>query len=90
MMHGYGWNEMGAWGWVGMLVMLLFWFGFWFGLVALIVWAVRGSRAGHGPETPAGPGRDPAMTILRERLARSEITTEEFERARQTLEENRH
>jgi uncharacterized membrane protein len=30
------------------------------------------------------------MTILRERFARGEISSEEFDRARQTLESGRH
>lgn len=85
MMHGNGWDTMGAWGWIGMLMMLLFWFGF----VALIVWAVSGWRPQSGPNTPAGPASDPAVPILRERFARGEITAEEFDRARQTLEAGR-
>lgn len=85
-MYGNGWDHMGSWGWVGMLMMLLFWFGF----VALIVWAITGSRAARGPVTPSGPSDDPAITILRQRFARGEVTTEEFERACQTLEEGRH
>lgn len=85
MMYGNGWDNMGSWGWVGMLMMLLFWFGF----VALIVWTVSGSRDSRGPVTPAGLTGDRAMTILRERLARGELTVEEFDRARQTLDDGR-
>ena len=84
-MHGNGWDHMGSWGWVGMLMMLLFWFGF----VALIVWAVSSWHAGDGPVAPAGPVGDQAMPILRERFARGEVTAEEFERASKTLEGNR-
>ena len=86
MMHGNGWDHMGSWGWVGMLMMLLFWFGF----VALIIWALSGWRASSRPTAPAGPTSDPAMTILRERFAGGEISPEEFDRARQTLESTRH
>ena len=85
-MHGNGWDHMGSWGWVGMLMMLLFWFGF----VSLILWAISGSRGGHAPSAPAGPVGDPALTILRERFARGEITAEEYERAREMLEAGRH
>lgn len=85
MMYGNGWNNMGSWGWVGMLMMLLFWFGF----VALIIWALSGWRSSSGPMTPAGPSSDLAATILRERFARGEISSEEFDRARQTLEADR-
>ena len=86
MMHGNGWDHMGSWGWAGMLMMLLFWFGF----VALIIWALSGWRFSSGPTTPAGSASDPAMTILRERFARGELSPEEFDRARQTLESGRH
>jgi putative membrane protein len=86
MMHGNGWDHMGSWGWVGMLMMLLFWFGF----VALIIWALSGWRTSGRPTAPAAPLGDPAMTILRERFARGEISSEEFDRARQTLESGRH
>lgn len=86
MMYGNGWGYMGSWGWVGMLMMLLFWFGF----VALIIWAVSGWRAPIVPAAPAGPTSDPAMTVLRERFARGEISPDEFDRARQTLESHRN
>lgn len=85
MMYGYGWGQMGSWGWVGMLLMLLFWFG----IVALLVGTVSGWRSSTGSATTNGPAGDLALTILRERLARGEVTAEEFERARQTLEESR-
>jgi putative membrane protein len=86
MMHGNGWDHMGSWGWAGMLAMLLFWVGF----VALIVWVLRGWGAGNGPASPAGRPGDPALMILRERFARGEISAEEFDRARQTLEASVH
>ena len=82
MMHGNGWDHMGSWGWVGLLMMLLFWFGF----VALIIWALSGWRVGNRSTAPVSPTGDPALTILRERFARGEISIEEFDRARQTLE----
>lgn len=85
MMYGDGWGQMGSWGWVGMLLMLLFWFG----IIALFVGAMSGWRSGTGSATTNGPTGDVALTILRERLARGEVTTEEFERARKTLEESR-
>ena len=37
-MYWHGWDGMGAFGWVGMLLMMLFWFG----LIALIIWAIAG------------------------------------------------
>jgi putative membrane protein len=74
------WNQDG-WGtgnWVAMsLVMLLFWVG----VVALVVWAVRGSR--RSPGIPSA--LDHAEALLAERFARGEIGSEEFLRAREFL-----
>jgi putative membrane protein len=67
----------GPWMWLlGTLTMLLFWGA----LIVLIVWAVRQFTPGQRP--PAG---DP-MTILRRRLAAGEITQEQFDQIRRTLE----
>ncbi len=51
---------------------------FWGGVIALIVWAVR--RPGGGGEVPRT-----ALDIARERLARGELTKEEFDRIRSDL-----
>jgi putative membrane protein len=83
MWYGDGWGHMGAWGWVGMLFMLLFWFG----LIALIVWAIGNGRAGMTPTTSEGRSGDHALAILRERFVRGELTSEEYEQARKTLDE---
>ncbi|RDI34346.1 putative membrane protein [Lentzea flaviverrucosa] len=62
-------------GWGGFSMMALTMLLFWCGLIALVVVLVR--RSPHtGPET----------RILRERLARGDIDTEEFERVRRTLD----
>lgn len=70
MMWGYGWG-----GWIfGVLMMLLFWGG----LVALVVFAIRGW--GEGRRGGSGESRGPdARAILEERFARGEISKEEFE-----------
>ncbi len=84
MMHGNGWDHMGSWGWIGMLLMLAFWFG----TIWLIVWAIAGSRGGRRqPADETNRATDQSMSILRERFARGEITAEEFEQARRTLEQ---
>jgi putative membrane protein len=69
MMWGYG-------GW-GALWMLLFWAG----VIALIIWAVRGSS---GSNTPDRGSR--AIEILEERYARGEIDRDEFQARRAELE----
>jgi putative membrane protein len=61
---------------LGTLTTLLFWGG----LIVLIVWAVRQFAPGQRPSA-----EDP-MTILRRRLAAGEITQEQFDQVRRTLQ----
>ena len=82
MWNGDGWGHMGSWGWIGMLMMLLFWFG----VIALIVWAVSGNTARRASTSNDGPREDRSLSILRERFARGELTEEEYDQARRTLE----
>jgi putative membrane protein len=77
MMMGDNWG-----GWIaGALMMLLFWGG----LVALVVFLVRGygPRSSHGEEKRRG---QEARDILAERFARGEISEDEFEQRRRVLE----
>jgi putative membrane protein len=74
------WGD-GGWGWVGGGLMMLV---FWGGLVALIVFVVRGNtHRSDGSDRPRH--RDP-QEILRDRFARGEISEEEFEQRKQVLE----
>ena len=69
-------SGIGMWGW-GLLWMVLFW-----GLViAGIAWLVRVAidRPDRGREA------DTARTVLDERLARGELSVEEYQRRRETL-----
>jgi putative membrane protein len=73
---GYNWDYQGMGGdwWVLMMIgMVIFWSILVFGVVAL----VRHNHAGPPPLGHTG-GDDKAIAILRERLARGEITPEEF------------
>lgn len=54
------------------------WMGIWILVLAVLVWFLV--------REPRRSGRDEAMEILRARLARGELTTEEFEHARALLE----
>ena len=77
MMIGNDWG-----GWIaGALMMVVFWGG----LVALVVFLVRGSgaRPSQGGERRSGPD---AREILAERFARGEISEEEFEQRRRVLQ----
>ena len=73
---GYDWGYQGMGGgwWALMMAgMVIFWAILVFGIVAL----VRHNRPGPGASS-LGEGADKAVTILRERLARGEITPEEY------------
>jgi putative membrane protein len=84
-MHWSGWDGMGAFGWLGMLLMMVFWFG----LIALLIWGVAGLLArGQQSRVSDGPREDRAMGLLRERYARGEITEEEFSDAKQVLKDS--
>ncbi len=77
MMWGYGW---GGWA-LGALMMLVFWGG----LVALVIFAVRGWGGSHRGDS--GQPRVPdATATLEERFARGEISKEEFEERRGVLD----
>jgi putative membrane protein len=88
-MYGYGYGPAAAGGSViGMLFMLFFGLLVVVGVVLIIVWLVRSSGAGHAPASHPGqpaPRTDTAMAVLRERLARGEITPEEYAAIAKTL-----
>lgn len=74
------WGD-GGWGWFWGGLMMLVFLG---GLIALIVFLVRGSaRSSEGGDSR--PSRD-ARDILAERFARGEISKEEFEERKRVLE----
>ena len=72
--QGYG---MGGVGWIAMLL-------FWIVIIAGTVLLVRYLPAGHGGEDAARKDRDP-LDILKERYARGDIETEEFEERKRIL-----
>ena len=78
MMWGYDWG----WGWVGLLVMILVMVVFWGGIIFLIAWAIR--HWSRRPEMYGGGSH--ALDIARERYARGEISKEEFEGIKKTLQ----
>jgi putative membrane protein len=81
MMYGFegGWG----WMWIGGSLLLLI-------LAALIVLVVRAfssdapSRTGQGPKAPASSARQ----IIEERLARGELTPDEFRQLARALDEH--
>jgi putative membrane protein len=64
-------------GWLGMLVMALFWIG----VIVLIVWGLA-----HVFSTRQPSVEPDAAEILKRRYARGEISREEFVQAREALQ----
>lgn len=79
------WWDHGNWDggdWFAMTAMMVL---FWGGLIALLLWTMRGSGAGRlegQAKGAVGPG---AQAMLAERFARGEIDAAEFERNRELL-----
>ncbi len=71
---GGGW-DMGSGWWIVMPIMMVI---FWGGVIAVAVWGIRQFTGGRDK------GQSP-LDIARERLARGEITKEEFDRIRGDL-----
>lgn len=71
-MMGYGM------GWLGFLMMFLFWALVITAAVFLVKWLIQASRRSDSGHESASGGR--ALDILKERYARGEINKEEFER----------
>ena len=84
---GYGYGMHGGIG-GGEIVVIILGLLVLVGIVLLIVWAVRSSSHGHGsdPGSAATRVHDEAMALARKRLASGEITPEEFEKIRMTLD----
>ncbi len=82
MMHG-GW--LGGYGWIGMIINLVFWLVILGGLAWLVVWAVRRSGTGSTPGNPV-TGITP-KEIAQLRYARGEITREQYQQLLEDLKQ---
>lgn len=82
--YGYGpngnWMMNGSYWWVG-IIMMLVQVLFWAGIIVLAVRFVRNTRL-HGQSYTS----DSAMDILRDRYAKGEIDTDEFNRRKKELQ----
>jgi putative membrane protein len=74
MMGGYG--LMAGFGWLGMLLMALFWIG----VIVLVVWGLSHVFSTRQPRVELD-----AEEILKQRYAQGEISREEFMQAREVL-----
>lgn len=85
--YGYGAGPMASWmGWIGPILMIVFWALVVTAIVLFIRYIVKQSRMQreyrphHGPE-----GQDAALEVLKMRYAKGEIGKEEFEEKRKDL-----
>ena len=74
-MDGHGGWDMGSGWWIVMPIMMVL---FWGGVIAVAVWGIRQFTGGRDK-------RQSPLDIAKERLARGEITKEEFDRIRSDL-----
>ena len=75
-------GDWGAWGWVAMSLMMLV---FWGGLVAMVVWLVRGTGGTRVGPKAASPPASNAEELLAQRFARGQIDAEESTHRRGVL-----
>ena len=80
--HFGNWGSLGSfgtWGWVAMLLQMVFWLGLIAGVVLLIIWAIRrGSQTSVATQRYAISSQPTAKDILQDRYARGEITREQY------------
>jgi uncharacterized membrane protein len=72
-------GSMGVWGWVGMILNLIFWFGLFAGLTLMLVRSM--SRAW----VPASGELPNPKEMLQAQYARGEITREEYQLRKQNI-----
>jgi uncharacterized membrane protein len=75
-------GNMGVWGWVGLILNLVFWVGL---LVGLILLAVRAMKRARVPAAtgPHATGQPTPKETLQAQYARGEITREQYELRKQ-------
>ena len=75
-MMGWGYGM----GWIGMILMAVFWIAVIVGIVFLIRWLMVSTGSGF-----RGKAEESALEILKKRYARGEIKKEEFEEKKKDL-----
>ena len=75
-------GDMGVWGWVGLILNVVFWVGLLAGLTLLAVRAMKRARVPTAT-VPYATGQPTAKEILQAQYARGEITREEYELRKQ-------
>ena len=72
-------GSLGAWGWIGFILNLIFWIGVFAGLTLLMFRALR------NPRIPA-VGQATAKEMIQAQYARGEISREEYDLRKQNIE----
>ena len=72
-------GNMGVWGWLGLILNLVFWVGLLVGLILLTVRAMKRARV------PAFAGQPAPKDILQAQYDRGEIIREEYELRKQEI-----
>jgi uncharacterized membrane protein len=73
-----------VWGWIGLILNLVFWFALLAGLILFVVWAIRRARVPVAAVRYAA-GQPTALEILQAQYARGEITREQYELKKQVI-----
>lgn len=77
-------ESFGGWGWIGLILTLIFWVGSIAVPTLLVVWAIGRARA-SAATVPDGPGQPTAKEILQAQYARGEISREQYEFKKQDI-----
>jgi uncharacterized membrane protein len=72
-------GNLGAWGWVELILNLVFWVGLLAGFTLLVVWVIRRMRV-PAATVSSTTGQPSAKEILQAQYARGEINHEQYER----------
>ena len=76
-------GDFGVWGWIGLILNLVFWVALIAGLL-LVVWAIRRARVPVATG-PYASGQPTAKEILQAKYARGEITREQYQLMKQDI-----
>jgi putative membrane protein len=77
-------GDFGLWGWIGLILNLVYWGALIACLVVLVIWAIRRARV-SATTGPYALGQPTAKEILQARYARGEITREQYELKKQVI-----
>jgi uncharacterized membrane protein len=75
---------MGIWGWIGLILNLVFWVGLVAGIILLVVRSMRRARVPTAT-VPYATGQPTPKEILQAQYARGEITREEYQLRKQHM-----